>query len=144
MPYNRLRLWQEFRHKISKQSLEQAVSETSHLWSFAPYQKYYLTTDQIPNWPGPWELVYDNYYCNLAISLGMLYTLYLSDHRPSMQLKIYEDVNCREQYNLLFVEQGKYVLNMEHDTVLNKTQIKNNLKLKKTIFIEDLKLDLLQ
>lgn len=144
MPYNRLRLWQEFRHKISKQPLEQAVSETSHLWSFAPYQKYYLTTDQIENWPGPWELIYDNYYCNLAIALGMLYTLYLSDHRPLMKLKIYEDQNCREQYNLLFVEQGKYVLNMEHDTVLNKTQIKNDLKLKKTIFVEDLKLDLLQ
>lgn len=144
MPYDRLRLWQEFRHKISQQPLEQAVVATSHLWSFAPYQKYYLTSDQIKNWPNPWELIYDNYYCNLAIALGMLYTLYLSDHRPQICIKIYIDSESKEQYNLVFVEQGKYVLNMEHDTVLNKTQIENKLKLKKTISIIDLELEQLQ
>ena len=144
MPYDRLRLWQDFRHRISTLTLEEAVKATEHLWSYAPYQKYYLTLDEVKNWPGPWELVFENYYCNLAICLGMLYTLYLSEHKPQLEIRVYIDPDSMAQYNLLFVEQGKYVLNMEHDAVLNKTQVDSSLKLKKTISIEDLGLELLQ
>ena len=144
MPYDRLRLWQDFRHRISTLTLEEAVKATEHLWSYAPYQKYYLTLDEVKDWPGPWELVFENYYCNLAICLGMLYTLYLSDHKPQLEIRVYIDPVSMAQYNLLFVEQGKYVLNMEHDTVLNKTQVDSKLKLKKTISIVDLGLELLQ
>lgn len=144
MPYDRLRLWQDFRHQISTLTLEEAVKATEHLWSYAPYQKYYLTLDEVKNWPGPWELVFENYYCNLAICLGMLYTLYLSEHKPQLEIRVYIDPDSMAQYNLLFVEQGKYVLNMEHDAVLNKTQVDSSLKLKKTISIEDLGLELLQ
>ena len=145
MPYDRLRLWQDFRHSISQMPLDEAVRETEHLWTYAPYQKYYLTLDEINNWPGPWELIFENYYCNLAISLGMLYTLYLSEHKPDLEIRVYIDPISMAQYNLLFVDQGKYVLNMEHDTVLNKTHVDTGkLKLKKTISIVDLGLEQLQ
>jgi len=53
MPYERLRLWHDFRKTISAKSLEQAVNEVSHLWSYAPFVKYYLTWDNIINWPDP-------------------------------------------------------------------------------------------
>lgn len=144
MPYDRLRLWQDFRHQISAMTVEEAVKATEHLWSYAPYQKYYLTLDEVKNWPGPWELVFENYYCNLAICLGMLYTLYLSEHKPQLEIRVYIDPDSMAQYNLLFVEQGKYVLNMEHDTVVNKAHVDKTLKLKKTISIMDLGLELLQ
>lgn len=144
MPYDRLRSWQNFRNRISNLDIEQAVKETEHFWAYAPYQKYYLTTDQIKNWPNPWELIFENYYCNLAIALGMLYTLYLSDHKPHLEIRIYSDPSTTEQYNLLFVDQGKYVLNMEHDTVLNNTHIDKQLKLKRTITVQDLGLEQLQ
>ena len=144
MPYDRLRLWQDFRHRISNLTLDQAVTATEHLWSYAPYQKYYLTLDEVKNWPGPWELIFENYYCNLAICLGMLYTLYLSDHKPQLEIRVYIDPISMAQYNLLFVDQGKYVLNMEHDTVVNKTQVDSRLKLKRTISIVDLGLELIQ
>ena len=75
----------------------------------------------------------------------MLYTLYLSEHKPDLEIRVYIDPVSMAQYNLLFVDQGKYVLNMEHDTVLNKTQIDTDkLKLKKTISTADLGLEQLQ
>lgn len=144
MPYDRLRSWQNFRNRISKLDFDQAVQETEHFWAYAPYQKYYLTTDQIKNWPNPWELIFENYYCNLAIALGMLYTLYLCNHQPDLEIRIYYNPLTMEQYNLLFVNQGKYVLNMEHDTVLNNTHIDKQLKLKRTITVQDLGLEQLQ
>lgn len=141
MPYERLRSWQAFRNSINEKSFEQALRATQHLWSYAPYVAHYLTTDQINIWPDPWELLYENYYCDLAKALGIVYTLYLSAHRPEMEIQIYQDQNSKETYNLVFIEQGKYVLNMVHDEVVNKEHITSNLKLVETVPIRELKLD---
>jgi hypothetical protein len=144
LPGERLRCWQDFRKSISQKSFEDALKDTQHLWSFAPYMAHYLTTDHVEEWPGPWELIYENYYCDLAKALGIVYTLYLSDHRPELEIKIYSEPSTKEQYNLVFVDKGKYVLNLIHDEVVNKAQIGNDLKLIKTLRPEDLGLNKIQ
>lgn len=141
LPSERLRCWQEFRKSISEKNFEDALKETVHLWSYAPYVSHYLTTDQIDNWPGPWELIYENYYCDLAKALGMLYTLYLSSHRCDIEIRIYNDPSAMEQYNLVYIDKGKYVLNYVHDEVVNKTQLPNNLKLVAQLSATDLNLE---
>jgi len=141
LPDERLRSWQDFRNRISKKSLPEALQETQHLWSFAPYVAHYLTTDNIKEWPGPWELIYENYFCDLAKALAILYTLYLTDHCPELEIKIYQDPTTKETYNLVLVEKGKYVLNYVHDEVVNKTQINQALKHIKTISVVELGLD---
>ena len=140
-PSERLRYWQNFRLQLNTQSLEQAVQNVEHLWSYAPFVSHYLTTDHVDSWPSPWELLYENYYCGLAKALGIVYTLYLTDHRPHLEIHIYNDASTKEQYNLVFVEQGKYVLNYFHDQVLNNKHINKNLQLRRIITIDELKLD---
>ena len=140
-PSERLRCWQNFRSSLDKLSLAEAVNQTNHLWSFCPYQKYYLTLDMIDQWPGPWELLYENDYCDLAKALGIVYTLYLTVHRPSMEIRVYNEPITKTQYNLVFIDKGKYVLNYDHDTVVNKTHVDKTLRLVKKITIEQLKLD---
>ena len=144
LPSERLRFWHDFRKKISNQDLEQALKETTHLWSYAPYVAHYLTTDHIENWPGPWELIYENYYCDLAKALGIVYTLYLSDHKPEIEIRIYTNPSTKDEYNLVFINKGKYVLNLVHDEVVNKKQIDKDLKLVKTLTASDLGLEKLQ
>lgn len=144
LPSERLRFWHDFRKKISEQEIEQALKETTHLWSYAPYVAHYLTTDQIATWPGPWELIYENYYCDLAKALGIVYTLYLSSHKPDIEIRVYNEPSTKEQYNLVFVDKGKYVLNLVHDEVVNKAQVSKSLKLIKTLTVQDLGLDKLQ
>jgi hypothetical protein len=144
LPSERLRCWQDFRKSISQKNFEDALKETTHLWSYAPYQAHYLTTDQLNEWPGPWELIYENYYCDLAKALGIVYTLYLSSHRSEIEIRIYNDPSTKEQYNLVFVDKGKYVLNYIHDEVVNKKQINKDLKLIKTLSDSDLGLYKLQ
>ena len=144
LPSERLRCWQDFRKSISQKNFEDALKETTHLWSYAPYQTRYLTTDQINEWPGPWELIYENYYCDLAKALGIVYTLYLSNHKPEIEIRVYNDPSSKEQYNLVFVNKGKYVLNYIHDEVVNKKQISKDLKLIKTLSESDLGLYKLQ
>lgn len=144
LPSERLRCWQDFRKSISQKPFVEALQDTQHLWSYAPFVKYYLTTDHIEEWPDPWELLYDNCYCDLAKALGILYTLYLSDHRPSIDIRIYQDTSTRETYNLVFVEQGKYVLNLVHDEVVNRKHVNKDLKLIKTLTVEELGVDKIQ
>jgi hypothetical protein len=140
-PSERLRYWQKFRHDLDCKSLEEALNDTQHLWSFAPFVNNYLTTDHIENWPTPWELLYENYYCDLAKALGIVYTLWLTKHKPNLEINVYIDESTKEHYNLVFVEQGKYILNYIHDEVVNKKHINKNLKLIKTISSEQLGLD---
>ncbi len=144
LPNERLRHWQEFRKSIGEKSFDEALRETQHLWSYAPYVAHYLTTDHVEEWPGPWELLYENYYCDLAKALGVVYTLYLSSHKPELEIRIYNDPSTKDQYNLVFVDKGKYVLNYVHDEVVNKSQVNKDFKLIKTLTAKDLGLHKLQ
>jgi hypothetical protein len=139
-PSERLRYWHDFRKKISEQSREDAINETHHLWCYAPFVSHYLTTDQIATWPNPWELVNDNYYCDLAKALGMVYTLYLTSHAIESTIEIYRDEISKDNYNLVYIDGGKYVLNYLHDEVINKKQIQSGLKHIKSITTTDLSL----
>lgn len=143
-PHERLRFWQQFRQEISILPLCEALKETEHLWSYAPFVKNYLTTDDLTNWPDPWELLYENTYCGLAKALGIMYTVWLSDHNTDSELRIYRDQSTKENYNLVWFENGKYVLNYLHDQVVNKKQINKNLELVRIISSQELNLDRLK
>ena len=71
----------------------------------------------------------ENYYCDLARTLGILYTITLSDHRPTVEIRVYYDPETRYNYNLVWIDQGKYVINLIEGEVVNKT-LTENLKLK--------------
>lgn len=145
-PSDRLHEWKEFRDRISNTDLEKAVAETNHLWCYAPYVAHYLDPSQKSEWPDPWSLLHENYYCDLAKSLGMLYTLYLCRHYnngiDNLELKIYKNPTNRDVYNTVWVNEGKYILNLEFDAVVNKTLVDENLIQTHNYSIEDLQLNL--
>ena len=143
-PSERLLRWREFRKDLDSQDLPTACQSVIDFWSNCPFSPYYLDHDYPELWPDPWTLIEENYYCDLAKALGIVYTLYLTDHRPEMEIRVYNDLSTKEQYNLVLVNQGKYVLNLVHDEVVNKEQIEKNLKLSKTLSIFDLGLDKIQ
>lgn len=79
-PHQRLNYWRDFRLSLGEMNLCQSLEATVKLWSYAPFVKHYLNHDLPDNWPDPWQLLHDNYYCDLAKTLGMFYTLILCDH----------------------------------------------------------------
>lgn len=145
-PDERLREWKTFRKKIGDLPIEQACKDTAHLWSYAPYVTYYIDPDRANStspWPDPWTLLYENYYCDLAKCLGMLYTLYLSEHRPTdIELQVGINTDTREPCNLVSLAKGKYILNFNFDEVVNKKQLPKTIEVKYRYRPEDLNLDL--
>jgi hypothetical protein len=139
---DRLDHWKSFRRKISALPLEQALIECADFWQSAPFTPYYLDHADPDNWPDPWQLVYENYYCDIAKALGIVYTLHLSTHGPAlnMGIRIYLDKETKGQYNLVWIDEGKYVLNFNPSEIVNRTQLPSELKLLAELSSQDLKL----
>ena len=111
----RLHAWGVLRESVQHAPLEQVLTEVNTWWFRAPWRAYHLHWDDRPNWPDPWELLSDNIYCDLARGLGILYTITLLD-RPDLQDSVLTE---SDQGNLVLVNQGKYILNWDSDTIVN-------------------------
>jgi hypothetical protein len=141
-PAQRLERWRELRHQMSQLPLDEALDICAQFWAPAPTAPWYLETNDINNWPDPWQLIQDNYYCPLAKALGMLYTIDLSEHTGvDLEIRVYNNQSDRAIHNLVWIDQGKYVLNSEDAVVLNKTHITQDYKLQFKISSNELKLD---
>lgn len=145
-PEERLREWKSFRNYISGLPLQSALAETSKLWSYAPYVSHYLAPDLVSEWPDPWLLIHENYYCDLAKTLGMFYTLYLSQHYfrdiTNLEIEVYRNQPRSEEHYIVSINQGKYILNLVFNTIVNKSSITEDLILRHRYTVADLKLDL--
>jgi hypothetical protein len=137
----RLRSWREFRSTLESLTVEEALACTAEFWARAPFVPYNLDTDHLETWPDPWTLIYENRYCNVAKSLGIVYTMSLTSHKLDIELRQYVDIKTQYEYNLAWFDQGKYILNMVDGEIVNKTQFDETLKLKYRFTAVDLKLD---
>jgi len=132
--------WRNFRKSLTNWPND--LQSVTDIWSKAPRVNHYLCYNDIAIWPNPWTLISDNLYCDLAVSLGMFYTLYLSDyeHKDSMYLQGFKLKNSHKYYNLLFCEQGKYVLNFDIDKVVNNLMLTDTAESVYYITLKDLKI----
>ena len=67
----RIAHWRAFRLTIGGKPLEQAIEATAEFWQSCPHNPYYLDPADPTNWPSAWDLISENYYCDLAKALGM-------------------------------------------------------------------------
>ena len=139
----RLSRWKAFRQDIDKLPLDLACAKTLSFWESCPFIPFYLPPDDISNWPNPWQLIEENYYCDLAKVLGIVYTLHLTSHGMHIdpEIRIYYDPKTRYTYHIAYLCQGKYVLNLIEGEVVNKEHINQQLKLKHCYTAVDLKLE---
>jgi len=126
----RLEQWRRFRETLNELPFDVAALETARFWQNAPFTPYYLDYDRPDTWPDPWTLIAENYYCDLAKALGIVYTLHLSNHKDiEISLRILKHTQTRFFYNLVWINDGKYVLNLEPGEIVNKKSIPEELTL---------------
>lgn len=143
LPTNeRLSRWKSFRASLDDLPLGEAVRQTNDFWHSCPFIPFYLD-ESVENWPDPWQLIEENYYCELAKALGIVYTLHLSKHQQNLdpEIRIYYDEKTKYTYHIVYLCDGKYVLNMVEGEVVNKDLIDKELILKHRYTAEDMKLE---
>lgn len=140
---DRLKSWREFRHSLDNLPLEEALERTAQFWARAPFYPYYLDPADPAMWPDPWNLIMENVYCDLAKCLGIVYTVLLTTHRSALEfeMRVYKDPATGYEYNIAWINQGKYILNLIDGQVVNKEQFDKTLQLKKVYSAEDIKLE---
>lgn len=139
----RLKFWRQFRDKIERLGVEEAIFQTEQLWNKAPFTPFYLDIDHPEDWPDPWTLVVENYYCDIAKTLGILYTIGLSNHGANlpMELRVYQDQTTRMVYNLAVFDEGKYVVNFQTGEVVNILVVNEKLALTHVFSKERMRFD---
>ena len=121
---DRLTQWKEFRHQLDRLPLESAVVELNNMWSTAPIINYNLDPSDPKTWPDPWTLLAENYWCDVAKSLGIAYTIYFSSHKLTpMEIRVYYDYKDKTKHCVAWLDHGKYILNYWPYEIVNTKQI---------------------
>lgn len=118
----------ELRESCAGIELEQALRSINQWWQTSPWRPYYLHWDDRHDWPGPWDLLAENIYCDVARTLGILYTVRLLDRSDCGDACMV----ATDLGNLVLVQSGKYIINWNNQLVVNiasqQLVIKNTLE----------------
>jgi hypothetical protein len=115
---DRLADWKKFRDSL--ETSPTPFEDVAIFWSRAPFVNLYLDPQNTSSWPDPWHLVMEGKYDDLAICLGMLYTIKLTQRFMSTQCEIHKSESDKNKDSKFFlVVDNKHILNMEYKRVLN-------------------------
>ena len=114
---DRLAAWKQFRDTL--ETSKTPFDDVAELWSHAPFVSPYLNYQNPNSWPDPWHLVLDSRLDELAIALGMLYTIKLTERFVDTSCEIYrvKELAAKEHCYALVVD-NQYVLNYEYNRVV--------------------------
>ena len=113
---DRLTAWRDFRNKLETSGTP--LEDVANLWSRAPFVSAFLNPKDPKTWPDPWHLVLDSRWDDLAIVLGMLYTIKLTDRFKDAQLDIQSFTAKDGSPQYILVVNNKHVLNLEYRCVI--------------------------
>lgn len=113
---DRIACWKQFRDHIETSNTP--FEDCAVFWSHAPFVNPYLNAHSPASWPDPWKLIIDQKYDNLAISLGMLYTLKLTNRFSDSVFEIVMTTHNETDKLWYLVVDNKYVLNYTYAEVV--------------------------
>lgn len=115
-PEDRMRLWRDFRHTLSRDRTDmEHLEAVARFWAGCPQVDYYIDWDRPDQWPGPWEILHGGQICPTGLTILMAHSLLLAaDNRwaePRIRLRV---VRHREAgYLTVAVVDDRWVLNYD-------------------------------
>ncbi len=125
---DRLTEWKRFRDRL--ETSQKPLEDLADFWSRAPFVNSYLDKTNPTEWPDPWHLVLDERLDDLAIALGMLYTLKLTQRFMSSICEIHTSMLPDKTTCHFLLVDNKYVLNYRYKEVVDVSEL-NGLKTNK-------------
>lgn len=120
----RLTEWKNFRDSL--ESSQTPYQDVARFWSQAPFVSPYLNPKEPSEWPDPWHLILDGKFDDLAIALGMLYTLKLTQRFIGTKCEIHMSMLPSEKESRYFlVIDDQHVLNFEYANAVGKEVLEN-------------------
>ena len=128
---DRILHWRDWRQSLKGKNKFELLQEIATTWAQVPTGPQLIAQDMYKDWPNPWQLISDNYYCDLSIALGMCYSILLLEEQnlfKDVSLNIYKQNN--NWVNLPIIDREKYVLNWNIGEIVNIEHVakKQNLQ----------------
>lgn len=100
----RLALWRSFRDSL--ETSNDPIQKTIDFFDKAPLVSLAADPYTQSTWPGPWELIQDNFYCPFVKILAICYTLQLTDRfsQSTFEIHITHDKERSSTDYLLFID----------------------------------------
>jgi hypothetical protein len=121
-PYDkRLFKWRYFR-SLLENSID-PLQDTIDFYKKAPLVGFQTDPWDQSTWPGPWELIQENIYCEFCLILGIYYTLELTDRFSDSQFKIYisSNNNTKQVHYILYVNNN--IIGYDRDRAISITDL---------------------
>jgi len=119
---DKLIAWRQFRDAI--EISQTPFEDVSNLWSYAPFVNPYLDYQNPHTWPDPWQLVLDSRLDDLAIVLGMLYTIKLTQRFKDTPCEMFRiNSSADNEYRYILVVDNQNVLNFEYNRVVGVNKL---------------------
>jgi len=131
----RLREWHDLRERVQDLELKPQLDAINQWWSHAPRVNHLIHWNDQKNWLGPWDLLAENGYCELASCLGLAYTIILVNE--SADIKIAKAVDEIGSDCIILLVNNDYILNWDLSSVISTEQY--NFKIKETFDCERLR-----
>ncbi len=119
---DRLTEWKRFRDTL--ETSQKPLEDLADFWSRAPFVSSYLDENNPAEWPDPWHLVLDERLDDLAIALGMLYTLKLTQRFMESDCEIHMSMLPDKTHCHFLLVDNKYVLNYRYKEVVEVSELK--------------------
>ena len=124
-PNERLAKWKQFRDTL--ETSNNPLKDVAEFWSHAPFVSDFLDPQKPNSWPDPWHLILDGRFDDLAIALGMLYTLQLTQRFMVARFEIHMSIVSQNKLpNYWLIVNGRYALNYHFKEVVAVEQVAND------------------
>jgi hypothetical protein len=121
---DRIAAWKQFRDTL--ETSDHPLEDVAELWSHAPFVSAYLDPYSPQQWPDPWQLILDLRLDDLAIALGMLYTIKLTQRFIKTKCEIHKlMIPGKSEVEYVLIVDDSHVLNHACRTVSDIEEIKH-------------------
>lgn len=126
---DRLTIWRKFRDSLSTSS--QPVQDVINYWNNIPQGTRNVDPYDQNTWPGPWEMIEENLYCEFTKILAIAYTLKLSNLYDDWQpiIKIGLDRTQSRLYYMLYLDDQ--VIGFDEDKSVHINELPKNIHIEK-------------
>lgn len=111
----RIRAWREFRNSL--ETSDNPLRDVAELWASAPFVNNYLVDYRPDEWPDPWQLILETDLDDLAIALGMCYSIKLTKRFSTAVCEIHKSAHDKKDERYFLSVDREHVLNLEYRDV---------------------------
>ena len=128
--------WKSFRDSL--ETTETPFEDVVQQYTKAPGTSLTCDPWDQKNWPGPWELLQENQYCEFGTVLGMCYSLQLTDRFNHVPFEIHIVIDNEKSATYYLLHVGNSVIGYIYGAYCDVKKLPKHLHTKKKYTMESL------